>query len=287
VSVCGRQADPLHLLIKAAQLEVVGDSARLQQVVSNLLGNAIKFTETRGHITVTVERREGLACVIVEDTGQGIAPEFLPHLFERFRQADSAASRRHGGLGLGLAIVKNLVALHGGEVRAESDGVGRGARFSVVLPVVEGRYGLALPTLAASTTVSEPLPLDVLVVEDDADSREALGWALRETGARVRSAESVQQALAPYSARPPDVLISDVGMPGEDGYVLIRAIRERKEGRSRRTLAIAMTGFAGRQDREMALRAGFDEHVAKPAELEQLLDRVRLLETSHRRATAR
>jgi CheY-like chemotaxis protein/anti-sigma regulatory factor (Ser/Thr protein kinase) len=265
----------------------VGDSARLQQVVSNLLGNAIKFTETRGHITVTVERREGLACVIVEDTGQGIAPEFLPHLFERFRQADSAASRRHGGLGLGLAIVKNLVALHGGEVRAESDGVGRGARFSVVLPVVEGRYGLALPTLAASTTVSEPLPLDVLVVEDDADSREALEWALRETGARVRSAESVQQALAPYSARPPDVLISDVGMPGEDGYVLIRAIRERKEGRSRRTLAIAMTGFAGRQDREMALRAGFDEHVAKPAELEQLLDRVRLLETSHRRATAR
>jgi len=275
----------LHLLIKAAQLEVVGDSARLQQVVSNLLGNAIKFTDTGGRITVTVERREESACMIVEDTGQGIAPEFLPHLFERFRQADSAASRRHGGLGLGLAIVKNLVALHGGEIRAESDGVGRGARFSVMLPVAEGRYRLAFPTPTPSMA-SEPLPLDVLVVEDDADSREALEWALRETGARVRSAESVQQALAAHAARPPDVVISDVGMPGEDGYVLIRAIREREEGRSHRTLAIAMTGFAGREDREMALRAGFDEHVAKPAELEQLLDRVRMLERSRRRAAS-
>ena len=278
----GKQVE-VHLLLKAAQPEVVGDSARLQQVVSNLLGNAIKFTETGGHITVTVERRAESACVIVEDTGQGIGPEFLPHLFERFRQADSAASRRHGGLGLGLAIVKNLVALHGGEIRAESDGLGRGARFSVALPVVEGRYRLAFRTPPLLATTSEPLPLDVLVVEDDLDSREALEWALRETGARVRTAESVRQALEAYTARPPDVLISDVGMPGEDGYVLIRAIREREEGRRHRTLAIAMTGFAGRQDREMALRAGFDEHVAKPAELEQLLDRVRLLEGSRRR----
>jgi PAS domain S-box-containing protein len=271
----------LRLDLEAEQVEVVGDGGRLQQVMSNLIGNAIKFTDPGGRITVTVARNEQDASVVVADTGQGIAPEFLPRLFERFTQGDSTTARKHGGLGLGLAIVKNLIALHGGEVGAESEGPGRGARFAVTLPVAEGRR--PSPVVAVPTQDGPLPPLDVLIVEDDADSLRALEVALEEGGARVRTANSVRQALEVYSARPPDLVISDIGMPGQDGYVLIRAIRAREEGRSHHTLAIAMTGFAARQDREMALRAGFDEHVGKPVELDALLERVRVLEASRRR----
>jgi PAS domain S-box-containing protein len=279
----------LRLVVRHDDTEVVGDAARLQQVVTNLIGNAIKFTNEGGFITVTVDRSTTWATMTVDDTGQGIPSEFLPHLFERFRQADSSATRRHGGLGLGLSIVKNLVALHGGEVTAESAGPGRGARFQVSLPLAGVRSVVAFrPAAAAPLEEDLTLPegLDVLLVEDDDDTRGAITMMLETSGARVRSAASVRQALDSYGTRRPDVIISDIGMPGEDGYVLIRAVREREDGRSHRTLAIAMTGFASRQDHEMALRAGFDEHVAKPVEPTQIIERMRVLASSRRSRTS-
>jgi signal transduction histidine kinase/CheY-like chemotaxis protein len=270
----------LRLELRAEHLEMIGDGARVQQVVANLVGNAIKFTDAGGSVGVVVERPNGVATITVTDTGHGIAPDFLPHIFERFRQADSKMARAHGGLGLGLAIVKHLVALHGGEVDAESAGVGRGARFRVTLPI-ETTTRIGLPPRGFGSAAGPPLDaLDVLVVEDDPDSREALELMLEDSGARVRTAESVRQALDRYDARPPDVIISDIGMPGEDGYALIRAVREREEGTPHRTLVIAMTGFAARQDREAALTAGFDEHVAKPVDPRALLARVRALEAA-------
>jgi CheY-like chemotaxis protein/two-component sensor histidine kinase len=270
----------LRLDVTGEELDVVGDMARLQQVVANLLGNAIKFTDAGGFITVTVARNDASASLVIEDTGQGIAPDFLPHLFERFSQADTGSTRLHGGLGLGLSIVKKIVSLHGGRVEADSAGVGRGARFSDVLPLGNGRPRAVFRTPSKSVDDGTLDQLEVLLVEDDADTREALHMVLRDQGSRVRSVASVRQALEAYDAHPPDLVISDVGMPGENGYVLIRAIRDREEGRSRRTLAIAITGFASRDDHESALRAGFDEHVAKPVEPNDLLDRIRVLAAS-------
>lgn len=272
----------LRLEVTRDELDVLGDGARLQQVVANLLGNAIKFTDAGGVITVTVEREAASASLVIEDTGQGIAPDFLPHLFERFTQADTGSTRSHGGLGLGLSIVKTIVALHGGRVEAESAGLGRGARFSVVLPLADAGQRATFSMSASTSAVDEGIlgSLDVLLVEDDTDTREALQIELQNHGSRVRAVASVRQALEAYDAKPPDLVISDVGMPGENGYVLIRAIREQEEGRSRRTLAIAITGFASREDHETALRAGFDEHVAKPVEADDLLDRMRVLAAS-------
>jgi signal transduction histidine kinase len=282
----GRQID-LHLEIESEPLAVSGDPARLQQVVANLLGNAIKFTPTGGSIRVTASRAGGQALLRVEDSGEGIAPEFVPLLFDRFSQANRGATRRHGGLGIGLSIVKTIVALHGGEVHAESAGVGRGATFVVALPLA--RVGEAEPPRPESQPVpidiESSLRLDLLLVEDDPDTREALVIALRRCG-RVRAVASVQEALEAYSSRRPDLVVSDIGMPGEDGYALIRTIRDLEEGRAPRTLALAMTGFAGRRDHELALRAGFDDHVAKPVDPRVLMDRIRVLAASRGRRTA-
>jgi CheY-like chemotaxis protein len=271
----------LELVMPHEHLDVSGDAARLQQVVGNVLHNAIKFTPESGRIAVRLREADGHAVVEVEDSGQGIEPMLLAHVFDRFVQSEASTTRRHGGLGLGLAIAKQLTVLHGGTVHAHSDGPGRGARFTITIP-------LAPAVLERDVDALAPLPaeptdlgaLDVLLVEDDDDSREALGIALEEGGARVRLAESVRAALAAYNARPPDVLVSDIGLPGEDGYALIRAIREREDGTSRRTLAIAMTGFASRHDHETALRAGFDDHVGKPVEPETLLERLSCLAAS-------
>jgi signal transduction histidine kinase/ActR/RegA family two-component response regulator len=271
----------LRLIADADDLNVLGDEARLQQVVANLLGNAIKFTDAGGSITVKVRRQDAFASLVVEDTGQGIPPHFLPHLFNRFSQADRGSTRAHGGLGLGLSIVKNVVSLHGGQIHAESAGIACGARFSVVIPLASVAQRMTYPASLRPPLEDGTLrKLDVLLVEDDADSRDALALVLQSHGSRVRSTGSVREALAAYDLQPPDVVISDVGMPGENGYVLIRAIRDREEGRSHRTLAIAITGFAGRHDQETALRAGFDEHVAKPVAPDDLLERVRVLAAS-------
>lgn len=269
----------LLLTISHERLEVDGDGARLQQALGNLVHNAIKFTPEGGTVSVRATNDHGDVIIVVEDTGQGIESNLLPRIFDRFVQSEASTTRRHGGLGLGLAIVKQLVSLHGGSVQAESSGLGRGARFTVRLP-------LALPLAREVEAIRGDVPkaeradiraLDVLLVEDDADSREALAIAIEQTGAHVRLAASARLALEKYNARPPDILVSDIGLPGEDGYALIRTIREREEGSSRRTLAIAMTGFASRQDHETALRAGFDEHVGKPVEPRELLDRMRVL----------
>ncbi len=278
----------LRLIIPApGATPVVGDSIRLQQVVSNLVGNAIKFTDADGVITVTVEQQPGSIGVIVEDTGHGIAPEFLPHLFERFRQADGSSGRKHGGLGLGLSIVKHLVMLHGGEVHAASPGIGRGARLSITIPraLDEHRPDGASDTAArACSDGSRALrELDVLVVEDDADSCAALALALSEHGSSVRCAASVCEALEAYNARAPDAVLSDIGLPGESGFALIRAIRAREHGGRDRTIAIAMSGFASYQDQESALHAGFDEHVPKPVQPDVLIEHLCLLVNARNR----
>ena len=268
----------LELSLPEEPVYVDGDSGRLQQVITNVAHNAIKFTPERARISVTMTRHGDQVSIRVEDAGQGIEPALLPHIFDRFVQADSATTRRHGGLGLGLAIVKQLVERHGGSVSAQSDGTGHGSVFTLTFPMARYRKEAPpIPRVPSTATDSSIDTLDVLVVEDDDDSREALRMTLERAGARVRVARSVTDALAAYDDRRPDILVSDIGMPVEDGYTLIRRIRDREEGGSRRTLAIALTGFASRYDHETALRAGFDDHLGKPVEPAALVQCVRVL----------
>jgi PAS domain S-box-containing protein len=280
-SAQGRRID-LQLELVPGAVAVSGDPVRLQQAVANLLGNALKFTPAGGSVRVSVGRADGRARLCIEDSGVGIAPDVVPRLFERFWQAESSTTRRHGGLGIGLSIVKTIVELHGGEVHAESEGIGRGARFVVTLPLADADE----PSVARTLSVERPqaggeVPptLEILLVDDDEDTRDALSLVLGRRN-RVRAVASVAEALEAYRTRRPDVLISDIGMPDQDGYALIRAIRDLEEGRSGRTFALAMTGFAGHRDHEMALRAGFDDHVAKPVDSAVLIERVRALAAS-------
>ena len=251
---------------------VVGDATRLQQVVWNLLSNAVKFTPEGGRVDVSLAVEPGRLVLRVLDTGPGIPPSFLPYVFERFRQADSSAARSYGGLGLGLAIVRHLVELHHGEVRAEN-APGSGALFTVTLP----RAGRA----AAAATESEPTApliggaaknpdrldgIRVLLVEDEVDSRDALSELLQCLGAEVEAVSSAAAALQAVQRRTPDVLVSDVGMPGEDGYSLIQQLRAREGSRSHGLPAVALTAYARVEDRAAALQSGFDAHVHKPVE---------------------
>jgi signal transduction histidine kinase len=255
-----------------------GDADRLQQVVWNLLSNAVKFTPAGGRIEVSSARREGQVEIVVRDSGQGIDREFLPFVFERFRQADTGATRAAGGLGLGLAIVRHIVELHGGTVKADSPGPGRGATFTVRLPVVappaaDGTGERRTP--AAGPVPVQPSSLDgmeVLVVEDDADGRLLLAEILRSAGARVHAAASAAEAVAEVQRRRFAVLVCDIAMPGEDGYTLIRRLRATPQGRH--LPAVALTAYARGEDRERALAAGFDAHLAKPVEPSQLLSSV-------------
>ena len=270
----------VDLDIAEGPLHVDGDMSRLQQVVTNILHNAVKFTPEAGHIAVTARATDNIIDITIADGGQGIEAAVLPHVFERFVQADSGTNRRHGGLGLGLAIVKQLVERHGGSVRVTSAGLGRGATFTVTLPAAVPRPVGPAESAIHPSGLKASTGLDVLVVEDDDDSREMLVVGLGHAGVRVREARSAAEAVAAYVACPPDLLVSDIGMPGEDGYALIRTIREHDEQRGRRTLAIAMTGFASRVDRETALRAGFDVHLSKPVEMEALIGRIESLAAS-------
>jgi PAS domain S-box-containing protein len=254
---------------------VMGDPDRLQQVLWNLLSNAIKFTPKGGRVTVSVAGRNSDVVLTVADTGAGIKPEFLPHVFERFRQAESSTNRAYGGLGLGLAIVRHLIELHGGSVAVRSEGEGLGATFSVHLPVAAAiRADERAPaTVSTDGPVGRSLSgLRLLIVDDEADAREVMRFMLERGGAQVRTADSAAQALDAIREAQPDLLISDIGMPVEDGYVLVRRLRAMEEGLGRRLPAIALTAYASEEDTRRALAAGFDAHLSKPVDPARLID---------------
>jgi len=250
---------------------VVGDPGRLQQVVWNLLANAIKFTPSRGRIDLRLERAGSHARLTVRDTGRGISPELLPHIFDRFRQDERI--RRHGGLGLGLAIVRHIVELHEGSVRACSDGEGRGATLIVELPLPADEVRTA-PKSAAVYRRLESAPSRlinlvgrrILVVDDEADARDLLAQILSQAGADVTVVGSADEALTVLRRWRPDVLLSDIGMPGDDGYVLIRKVRMLGAEEGGHVRALALTAYARSEDRALALEAGFHAHIAKPVD---------------------
>jgi PAS domain S-box-containing protein len=262
---------------------VSGDPERLQQVVWNLLSNAVKFTPKGGRVQVGLERVNSHVEIVVSDTGRGIAPDVLPHVFERFLQADSSTTRAHGGLGLGLAIVRHLAELHGGTVRAESEGEGQGATFTVDLPLmivraprrVEARNAERVqPTADRGEGLACPPELDglhVLVVDDEEDARALLTTVLESCGARVTAVGSAREALDALGREKFDVLLSDIGMPEEDGYWLIKKVRKLTPERGGRTPAAALTAYAGARDRMRVLRSGYQIHVPKPVEPAELV----------------
>jgi signal transduction histidine kinase len=252
-----------------------GDQKRLQQVVLNLLTNAVKFTPHGGRVEVRLDRTDSHVWIRVSDTGQGISPEFLPHVFDRFRQADNAATRASGGLGLGLAIVRHLVELHGGTIGAESRGEGRGATFTVELPLAfrqaemseAQRPPQSIGDLTGAFECSGALEgLRVLLVDDERDTRELLAFVLEQCGATVTTVASTPDALAALAKSKPDVLLSDIGMPGEDGYELIRRVRASKRKFGDRIPAAALTAYTTEGDRDRVLSAGFQAHIVKPVE---------------------
>jgi len=251
-----------------------GDARRLQQVVWNLLSNAIKFTPAGGRVTVSVERNDPQVVVRVADTGQGIAPEFLPYIFDRFRQADSTTTRAHGGLGLGLAIVHHLVTLHRGTVTAASDGDGRGATFTVRIPLAPLRTtARTMPGVGSGVDRLPPLAgIRVLVVDDDADARDLVTAVLGQSGAEVVTASSTAEALDALARARPHVLVSELSMPGDDGYALLERIRALGLDRDGRVPAVALTAFARAEDRARALAAGYAVHVPKPVEPAALVE---------------
>lgn len=258
----------LHTSIAANVPNLMGDAARLQQIVWNLLSNAIKFTPPGGDVYLDLQAQHAHVELRVRDTGVGIAPEFLPHVFERFRQANSSTTRAHSGVGLGLAIVRHLVELHGGAIEAHSDGRDRGALFVARFPATSSRdASRTTPPQEQHGPVLEGVR--VLVVEDDADMRELLTQALSASGASVLPAGSADEALELLRRRGVDVLVSDIGMPDVDGYALMRRVRTLPEPAGR-VPAIALTAYARPQDRDDAIDAGFQVHIAKPVQIEAL-----------------
>ncbi|WP_392532216.1 ATP-binding protein [Nostoc sp. C117] len=255
--------------------EVMGDSTRLQQIVWNLISNAIKFTPKGGKVEVRLEQADGYALIIVKDTGKGISAEFLPYVFDYFRQADSTSTRSFGGLGLGLAIVRNIIEIHGGIVKAESEGEGKGATFTVSLPLISDESPSLpdkqnYPALLASN--SFPLTgVRVLLVDDDADSRDFIAFVLEEDGAFVIVVSSALEALQTLVEEKPDVLVSDISMPYMDGYMLIHQVRSLTPEQGGQIPAIALTAFAGNNDKQEALKAGFQMHLSKPINPEKLI----------------
>ena len=262
---------------------VTGDAGRIEQVIWNLLANAVKFTGANGEIVIELRDAGGAAEIVVSDTGQGIAPDFLPHIFDRFRQADAGTSRAHGGLGLGLALVRALVEAHGGTVTAVSPGLGQGAVFTVRLPL-QPQIAAAVP--APSAARAQPITgLRALVVDDDADSRELLTLTLTAAGAVAIVASSVREALRLLESERPDLLLTDIGMPEQDGLDLIRIIRAMPAESGGRIPAIAVTAYASSAEKALALNAGFDRHVAKPYEPAAVLDIIAALTARPTRST--
>jgi len=247
------------------------DPARFHQVVWNLLTNALKFTPKRGHIHVSLKRVNSSALLVVSDSGEGIDAEFLPYVFDRFQQADSSYSRKHGGLGVGLTIVKYLVELHGGTVSAESAGPGKGSTFSIMLPIP----GLTSRSTGGGKERSEHdvralKDKRILIVEDEADTRDMLAYALKQRGAKPIAAESAKQAFRLLEKQGCDLIISDIGMPEVDGYTFMRKTRSMRSP-TKKVPAIALTAYAGEEDRKLAMQAGFDAHIPKPITLAELV----------------
>lgn len=264
--------------------QVMGDSTRLQQVVWNLLTNAIKFTPKGGKVEVRLEQADGYAQIIVSDTGKGISADFLPFVFDYFRQADSTSTRNFGGLGLGLAIVRNIIEMHGGMVKADSHGEGKGAIFTVSLPLLPDKTQRLkdeqnYPTLLAHNSL--PLAgIQVLVVDDDADSRDLIAFVLEQDGAFVIAVSSAYEALQTLAEVKPNVLVSDISMPDIDGYMLIHQVRNLTPEQGGQIPAIALTAFARNDDQQEALKAGFQMHLSKPLNPEKLIAAiVQLIET--------
>jgi signal transduction histidine kinase/ActR/RegA family two-component response regulator len=248
---------------------VAGDPDRLQQIIWNLLSNAAKFTDTGGTIELQLEQVPGRARIRVSDTGKGIGAEFLPLIFERFRQADTSSSRREGGLGLGLALVRELVELHGGTVRADSPGIGRGSSFVVELPTMRSHEQQGQSGNAAAVTAHDALAgTHVLLVEDEEDARTLLSAILHNAQARVTTVTSSREALGYLhgAGEPPDVIVSDIGMSPQDGYQLIAEVRRLPPDRGRNLAAVAVTAYASPMDRERALEVGYHDHVPKPVD---------------------
>ncbi len=261
----------LHLNLEHGAGLVSGDNMRLQQIVWNLLSNAVKFTPKGGQVTVRLQREYSSVVIVVSDTGEGINAEFLPYIFDRFRQAESTTKRQHGGLGLGLAIVRHLVEAHGGTIRASSEGAGKGATFTVTFPLLavhrdvidaEGAFFPAGSPISAPPAILQGLR--VLVIDDEEDARELLTLALTQSGAEVRTAATVRSALHILDQWKPNVLVSDIGMPGEDGYDLIRTVRALESERGGTIPALALTGYASAEDAARARVAGYEKHMAKP-----------------------
>jgi PAS domain S-box-containing protein len=270
----------LQIVIDPLNAAVSGDPNRLQQIFWNLLNNAVKFTPKQGRVQVLLQRVDSHVEVSIIDTGEGISSDLLPYIFDRFKQADASTTRHHGGLGLGLAIVKQLVELHGGSVRAESAGLGKGATFIVSFPLLalhvrpderESQNSLSklrdvppLPTISLKS-------ITVLVVDDEPDARHLLKRLLESAGAAVHLARSAEDGMAQLLAKPVDVLICDIGMPDEDGYSLMRRIRALDDRHKSEVAAVALTAYARLEDRTEAIRAGFQNHLPKPVEPAELL----------------
>ena len=253
---------------------IVGDPDRLRQVVSNVLSNAVKFTPEGGGVTLEARGDTDRVRVVVRDSGRGITPEFLPYIFDRFRQEDGSATRASGGLGLGLAIVRHLVEQHGGTIEATSAGPGQGAIFTITLPRGDAAAG-CLPRPVRNSSPDIALDgVEVLVVDDDPDARELIEEALAQSGARVTTAASVEEARRALARTRPRVVLTDLGMPGEDGYALLREVQARRARSGEPMAAIALTGFAGLEVQQRALEAGFDRHLTKPVDLYELVTAV-------------
>lgn len=255
------------------KFQVSGDAARLQQVMWNLLTNAVKFTPSGGRVTVTLTQTGNMAQIQVADTGKGIHPDFLPHVFEYFRQEDGSTTRKFGGLGLGLAIVRQIVEMHGGTVSVTSLGENQGTTFTVQLPVMQQDVVLVPePPLLESALTTAPLEgIQVLLIDDDRDTREFQTFLLEQSGAEVITASSASEALQLLDQFTPDILLSDIGMPDMDGYLLMQQIRARPTNWGQQVPAIALTAYASELDQQKALQVGFQSHISKPVDGDTLI----------------
>jgi CheY-like chemotaxis protein len=262
----------LIAVLDTAVDRVFGDSGRLQQVVWNLLSNAVKFTPNGGQVTIRLTQVDENAQIETIDTGKGINPEFLPYIFEYFRQEDASTTRKFGGLGLGLAIARQIVEMHGGKIWADSQGIDRGATFTVCIPLFKDTKSAPQTAVSPNSGKVDRAPLTgirALIVDDDSDSREFVAFLLQESGAVVRAAASASEALQSLKQALPDILLSDIGMPGMDGYTLIATVRSLQQYET--LPAIALTAYASDNDKQRAIAAGFQNHIPKPIDPTQLI----------------